>query len=323
MSSPSSRTEPGTGCGTRPTSASPSVLGLPHDFVTDRYAIIRHGGGGAGTTLVCGAVRFDHPAARSLVELLPATIHLTGAGSGGRVGAGHPADDGRRGRPAAARRRDRAHPAGRRAGHPGHPGLAGGGSAAAARAGSARCATAQIGRALALVHRDPARDWTVGDAGRRVRDVALGVRRPVLRAGRRTGHAVRDPVADADRAARAGRRATAPWPSWPAGWATGPRRRSAGRSSGSSASRRGRPASRPARRGASLRTRRLPREQVAPGPVETRPAAPGCDERSPSHARPATVGEPPLVARWGAVVPFRAGRTCTSARGSLTSDADQ
>jgi hypothetical protein len=30
----------------------PSVLGIPHEFVTDRYAIIRHGGGGAGTTLI-------------------------------------------------------------------------------------------------------------------------------------------------------------------------------------------------------------------------------------------------------------------------------
>jgi hypothetical protein len=56
--------------------AAPSVLGIHHEFLTERYAIIRHGGDGAATTLVCGAVRFDHPAARALVELLPPTIHV-------------------------------------------------------------------------------------------------------------------------------------------------------------------------------------------------------------------------------------------------------
>jgi AraC-like DNA-binding protein len=44
--------------------------------VSDRYAILRHGGGGAPTSLVCGAVRFDHPAAHHLVKLLPSTIHV-------------------------------------------------------------------------------------------------------------------------------------------------------------------------------------------------------------------------------------------------------
>ena len=58
-----SRTGPGTGCGT-PRTPRAVGAGVPHEFVTDRYAIIRHGGGGAGTTLICGAVRFDHPAAR-------------------------------------------------------------------------------------------------------------------------------------------------------------------------------------------------------------------------------------------------------------------
>ena len=44
--------------------------------MSERYEILRHGGGGAPTTLVCGAVRFDHPAARNLVELLPEIIHV-------------------------------------------------------------------------------------------------------------------------------------------------------------------------------------------------------------------------------------------------------
>lgn len=56
--------------------AAPIVLDLPHDYTGDRYAILRHGGGGTATTLICGAVRFDHPAALDLVALLPELLHL-------------------------------------------------------------------------------------------------------------------------------------------------------------------------------------------------------------------------------------------------------
>ena len=58
----------------------PDILDLEREYVSDRYEILRHGGGGAPTTLICGAVRFDHPAARNLVEILPAAIHLESAG---------------------------------------------------------------------------------------------------------------------------------------------------------------------------------------------------------------------------------------------------
>jgi AraC-like DNA-binding protein len=58
----------------------PGILDLEREQVSDRYEILRHGGGGAPTTLICGAVRFDHPAARNLVEILPAAIHLESAG---------------------------------------------------------------------------------------------------------------------------------------------------------------------------------------------------------------------------------------------------
>ncbi|HWT23870.1 MAG TPA: AraC family transcriptional regulator [Solirubrobacteraceae bacterium] len=57
-----------------PGARAPEVLDLPLEHVTERYEIIRHGGGGAPTTLVCGAVRFDHPAARHLVGILPPLI---------------------------------------------------------------------------------------------------------------------------------------------------------------------------------------------------------------------------------------------------------
>lgn len=55
----------------------PSVFDLPHEYVSPQYAILRHGGGGEPTTVMCGAVQFKHPAARSLVALLPEVIHVT------------------------------------------------------------------------------------------------------------------------------------------------------------------------------------------------------------------------------------------------------
>lgn len=49
---------------------------LPLEQVSERYEILRHGGGGAVTNLICGGVRFDHPAARHLVSLLPKLIYI-------------------------------------------------------------------------------------------------------------------------------------------------------------------------------------------------------------------------------------------------------
>ena len=49
---------------------------LPIEHITPRYEVLTHGGGGEETTLICGAVRIDHPAARDLVELLPSLIHI-------------------------------------------------------------------------------------------------------------------------------------------------------------------------------------------------------------------------------------------------------
>lgn len=50
------------------------LFDLPREQVSERYEILRHGRGGAATNLICGAVRFDHPAARQLVAHLPKLI---------------------------------------------------------------------------------------------------------------------------------------------------------------------------------------------------------------------------------------------------------
>ena len=67
------RSEPGAP--TRP------ILSLDREQVSERYEILRHGGGGAPTTLICGAVGFDHPAARNLISLLPRLMHVEAADS--------------------------------------------------------------------------------------------------------------------------------------------------------------------------------------------------------------------------------------------------
>ena len=64
-----------------PGTPAPRLDELQHERVSDRYAILRHGGVGAATSLVCGAVRFDHPAAHHLVKLLPRLIHVGASSS--------------------------------------------------------------------------------------------------------------------------------------------------------------------------------------------------------------------------------------------------
>jgi AraC-like DNA-binding protein len=60
----------------------PDVLDLGLESVSDRYDVLRVGEGGPLTNMICGAVRFDHPAAEKLVEILPETIHIEASNSG-------------------------------------------------------------------------------------------------------------------------------------------------------------------------------------------------------------------------------------------------
>jgi AraC-like DNA-binding protein len=62
-----------------PAAPAPGILDLPREEISDRYEVLRHGGGGALTRMMCGAVRFDHPAARNLVALLTEIIYLDAA----------------------------------------------------------------------------------------------------------------------------------------------------------------------------------------------------------------------------------------------------
>lgn len=50
------------------------LFDLPREQLSDRYEVLRMGGGGEAATVICGAVRFDHPAASHLLSLLPKII---------------------------------------------------------------------------------------------------------------------------------------------------------------------------------------------------------------------------------------------------------
>ena len=137
------------------------LFDLPREQVSDRFEILRHGMGGAAVGVVCGAVRFDHPVARQLIAMLPRTICIDAANV--------PQTDWMQStlRFMAAEARD----------------LRPGGEAVITRLADILVIQAirawiekdpaaqtgwlgalqdrQIGRAIALIHREPARTWTL------------------------------------------------------------------------------------------------------------------------------------------------------------------
>jgi AraC-like DNA-binding protein len=68
------RSEPGV--------ATPNILSIDRQQISKRYETLSYGGGGAAVSLVCGAVRLEHPAAHHLVRSLPATIVAKADASG-------------------------------------------------------------------------------------------------------------------------------------------------------------------------------------------------------------------------------------------------
>jgi AraC-like DNA-binding protein len=144
----------------QPGLTAPRLLDLPRELISERYEVLRHGGGGATATLICGVVRFEHPAARRLIELLPSVVS---------VDAGAP-------------QMEWMHSALRLMATEARTLLPGGETVitrladilviqairawiaqdpAAQRGWLGALQDPQIGRALALIHRDPARPWTV------------------------------------------------------------------------------------------------------------------------------------------------------------------
>jgi AraC-like DNA-binding protein len=60
----------------RPGRPSVDFFDLPIERVSERYELLRHGGGGEACRLICVVVRFDHAAAERLVDALPPVLHL-------------------------------------------------------------------------------------------------------------------------------------------------------------------------------------------------------------------------------------------------------
>lgn len=165
----------------------PGIVGaklfeLPRVLVSARYETLRHGGGGgAPTDMVCGAVRFDHPAAHHLVKLLPEVICVGASGASSRASSLSSSHldwiDGTLGFMAAEARELR--PGGEtvitrladvlvvqtiRAWLAQNPAAAQGGG----RGWLGALQHRQIGRAIALIHRDPAQPWTLGSLAAKV-----------------------------------------------------------------------------------------------------------------------------------------------------------
>ena len=57
-----------------PEAGTVDLFDLPRELLSPRYEVLRTGGGGEETTLICGAVRFDDPAALRVIQLLPKII---------------------------------------------------------------------------------------------------------------------------------------------------------------------------------------------------------------------------------------------------------
>ena len=144
------------------------LFDMPREAVSERYEIVRHGGGGPATELVCGTMQFDHPGADQLLKLLPAVIgpersnfaHGEWLQSTLRLMADE-AGERKPGREALlARLADAVVVHAIRSWIENDP---------AARTGWLNALRdKQIGRAIALIHRDPGHSWTLASLAEEV-----------------------------------------------------------------------------------------------------------------------------------------------------------
>lgn len=138
-----------------PGAEAPDILSLEREQVSELYETLRYGGGGARTRLLCGAVRFEHPAARNLIGALPAVIQLDAAPLQTTLSmlAAETRDPQPGGEAIITRLADVLVIQAIRGWIAADP------AAQTGWLGALR--DPHLGRALALIHRDPAREWTV------------------------------------------------------------------------------------------------------------------------------------------------------------------
>ncbi len=145
-----------------PSAHATDLFDTSREQISERYEILRHGGGGHKTHMVCGAVRFDHPSARQLVGLLPDRIIIEAAASPDmmwmettlRLMAAEAGQPRTGGEALITRLADILVIQAIRAWMTSDP--------AAQQGWLGALQDEHIGRALALIHRDPSKDWSVG-----------------------------------------------------------------------------------------------------------------------------------------------------------------
>ena len=152
-----------------PDTPTPSIFGLEREKLGKRYEILRHGGGGERIDMVCGAVRFDHPAARELLAVLPRILTFDPATSPAQLEWLRSTlrlmaleADGLRpgGETVITRLSDVLVVQALRAWLESDP---------AARSGwLGALQDPQIGRAIASIHREPGREWTVASLAQQI-----------------------------------------------------------------------------------------------------------------------------------------------------------
>ncbi len=145
-----------------PDAPTPSIFELDRELLSKRYEVLRHGGGGERIDMVCGAVRFEHPAAPSLLALLPRIIRVDASTSSAQLEWLRSTlrlmaieAEGLRpgGETMITRLSDVLVVQALRAWLESDP--------AAHRGWLGALRDPQIGRAISLIHRHPGRDWTV------------------------------------------------------------------------------------------------------------------------------------------------------------------
>lgn len=64
--------------GSEPGMSPAQLFDTPREQVSERYEVLRIGGGGEACGALCGVFQFDHPAAQQLIRLLPKVIAVDG-----------------------------------------------------------------------------------------------------------------------------------------------------------------------------------------------------------------------------------------------------